>query len=356
MSDSTQKDTVRVLALNGGGVRGLFTISVLAEIERVLSDGDPDVSIGSYFDLIAGTSIGGILALGLADGRTARELEKSFRKQAPTIFPKNKFTPSFIHKKWKSLCALFGHRYDGCRINAAVESILGKDRTIRGLKRRVLIPTVNLTTGHPYYIKTCHNPRFTRDDQFNLVDVARATSAAPTYFSPHFIEAVNAYFVDGGLVANNPSYVAYHEVMTDLKDEFNNINSDNIKILNIGTLSSEFCVNPENIKSLIPGYIKLWGVGQNLIETVMTSNQLMHGYMAKRIMNLNSTSKSYFELDDAVPNEQAGIITLDNASDEALKVLSARGKQVGTYACSDSVLFETFFSTPAPAFVHPKDR
>ena len=269
---------------------------------------------------------------------------------------RHKFVPDTIRCTWKFIQTLFGHQYRGKRITKAVEEILGKDRTIRDLKRRVLVPSVNLTTGRPLFFKTCHNPRFSRDDQFNLVDVARATSAAPTYFEPHFIETIDAYFVDGGLVANNPSFVAFHEVLEDLQQEFPQTSAENIKILNVGTLSNEFCIHPKYIKSLIPGYFHLWGGGKRLVETVMTSNQLMHSYMARRSLNKDPNIRSYFELDESVPNEQASIISLDNASDEALKILSARGKHIGTTACADQNLMKTFFSSPAPAFIHPKDR
>ena len=84
---------IKILALNGGGVRGLFTISLLAELERVIEkrEGLVDVKIGDYFDLITGTSIGGILALGLASGKSARELQTTFEENAPKIFPKKRF-------------------------------------------------------------------------------------------------------------------------------------------------------------------------------------------------------------------------------------------------------------------------
>lgn len=84
---------VKVLALNGGGARGLYTISVLARLEEVIEDkfNIQNVKIGDYFDLITGTSIGGILALGLASGKSARELQAKFEQTAPLIFPKWRF-------------------------------------------------------------------------------------------------------------------------------------------------------------------------------------------------------------------------------------------------------------------------
>ncbi len=349
------KPRIRILSLNGGGVRGLYTISVLAEFERILADGDESYSIAEHFDLIAGTSIGGLLAIGLADGKTARELKTKVLEHATTIFPPRKsLFPKVLWDIWKGIRAILRNRYNGENIGKAVVDIVGSDRTIRDLQRRVLIPTVNITTGKPLFVKTCHNPRFTRDDRLKLVDVARATSAAPTYFEPHYIEELEAYFVDGGLVANNPSYVAYHEAITDLKEEFE-VNSDSqVYVLNIGTMASDFCINPERIHKMFSGYFRLWGLGSTLVETVMTGNQWMHRKMASRALS----DMNYVSLDDTVPDQQASIITLDNSRPEALKVLVARGIQQATESLANSQfdLKGKFFNGKADKFIHPKDK
>ncbi|TKG09940.1 CBASS cGAMP-activated phospholipase [Vibrio sp. F13] len=349
-----QQPKLRVLSLNGGGVRGLYTISVLAEFERILAKDDESYSIAEHFDLIAGTSIGGLIALGLADGKTARELESKVREHASTIFPPRRYLPKFLWNICKGCRAVLGNRYNGDNIGKAVVDIVGKERTVRDLQRRILIPTVNVSTGKPLFVKTCHNPRFTRDDRLRLVDVARATSAAPTYFEPHYIEELNAYFVDGGLVANNPSYVAYHEAVTDLKEEFDIESEGQIYVLNIGTMASEFCINPEQIKSWVPGYFRLWGLGSTLVETVMNGNQWMHHFMTARALS----AVNHVMLDDVVPDQQASIITLDNSRPEALNALAARGKQKATEAMADIGLNlrEKFFSEKAPKFVHPEDK
>lgn len=346
---------LRILSLNGGGVRGLYTISVLAEFEHILAKGDKSYSIADHFDLIAGTSIGGLLALGLADGKTARELQAKMWEHASTIFPaRKKFIPKCLWGFWKGCCAVFSNRYKGENISKAVKDIVGADRKIRDLRRRILIPTVNITTGKPLFVKTCHNQRFTRDDRLKLVDVARATSAAPTYFEPHYIDELNSYFADGGLVANNPSYVAYHEAVTDLKEEFEIESEKQIYILNVGTMASEFCINPERIASWFPGYFRLWGIGSALVETVMNGNQWMHQYMTARAL----PKGNYIVLDDVVPDQQASIITLDNSRKEALNVLAARGKQKATEFLADASLdlHGKFFHEKASRFVHPEDK
>ena len=98
LETTEQLDPIKVLALNGGGVRGLFTITLLAELESIIEKREKreNVKIGDYFDLITGTSIGGILALGLASGKSARELKQAFEDNAQHIFPLKRFK----QKKW----------------------------------------------------------------------------------------------------------------------------------------------------------------------------------------------------------------------------------------------------------------
>lgn len=356
--DDSQKQ-FKILSLNGGGVRGLFSITILAELERVMAErtNNPDLAIGSYFDMITGASIGGIIAIALADGQKARDLQIKFHTAAPAIFPRYSWIPDWLRGIHQFVKRLWCPLYNAAHLKKEVTGIIGDGKTVRMLKRRLLIPTINLSTGRPLYIKTCHNSRFTRDDQFNLIDVAMATSAAPTYFLPHYIENQSAYFADGGLLANNPSFVAYHEALNYLDDqEFLGLAPEDIKILNIGTLSNDFCINPNNITKFSPGYVGLWGGGKALIDTVMSSSQKMHGFMANKTLNHEGTPQRYFSLDETVPDQQAQLISLDNASTESLKALVAWGKSVATTATGDDNLFKTFFSMEAPAFIHPLDR
>ena len=349
---TSETNFLKILSLNGGGVRGLYTITVLAELERVLAEkhGRDDLSISEYFDMISGASIGGVIALALADGHRARDLEVEIKNLASKIFPQPRYFKNLIQNFKRA----FGSLYNGDRLYNEIENILGKDRKIRHLKRRVLIPTVNLTTGKPLFVKTCHNPSFNRDDAFSLSDVARATSAAPTYFPPHYIKNVSAYFADGGLLANNPTFVAYHEAMNYLDDEFKGLEPAQIKIMNVGTLSSEYCIDPQRIKSKIPGYFKLWKLGSALVEVVMSSNQQMHTFMANRA--LNSSGDNIFELDGSVPDQQAHLITLDNSSEDALNILVARGKDTATTWSGKPEFMKMFFGEVAPEFIHPSDR
>ncbi|MBR7781867.1 CBASS cGAMP-activated phospholipase [Undibacterium luofuense] len=343
---SEKNDCIKILSLNGGGARGLFTINVLAEIERIIEEttGQKEVKAGDYFDLITGTSIGGILALGLAAGKSARELEAVFRKQAPLIFP--------AQSSWlKKIRAAFSPRYSSQPLLNAVVSMIGADTAFNDLNRRVMIPAVNLSTGKPQFFKTPHNPQFNRDGRLKLVDAAMATSAAPTYFAPHYCADLDAYFADGGLVANNPSFIGLHEVFRDMGSDFPNASVSDVQILNIGTLGEEYTVSPAALGSTSNnGYLGLWGVGERLVLTTMTANQLLHKAMLLRELRSADALENYVYLDDTIPNEAASDITLDNASESSLRNLASRGKQLATDKFTKNLKLQSFFAHPAAPF------
>jgi len=337
---------VKILSLNGGGARGLFTINVLAEIERIIEQqtGQSNVKAGEYFDLITGTSIGGILALGLATGKSARELEAVFRVQAPLIFPHR----GSWRKKWR---AAFGAQYSSKPLFDAVASMVGTETTFGDLTRRVMIPAVNLSTGKPQFFKTPHNPMFNRDARLTLIDAAMATSAAPTYFAPHHCATLDAYFADGGLVANNPSFIGLHEVFRDMACDFPDATVAEVKILNIGTLGEEYTVSPAALESKYNnGYLGLWGFGERLVLTTMTANQQLHKAMLERELRTHNASDNYVYLDDIVPNEAASDITLDNASESSLRNLASRGKQLATNEYTKNLRLQAFFKQSAAPF------
>lgn len=349
---STENTEIRVLSLNGGGARGLFTISVLAEIERIIEEesGQDNIKVADYFDLITGTSIGGILALALASGKTARELESVFRQKAPEIFP----------QRWSVLTkirAAFLPRYNSQPLYDAVVSMIDKETTFNDLNRRVMIPAVNLSTGKPQFFKTPHNPDFNRDGRLTLVDAAMATSAAPTYFAPHYCEDLCAYFADGGLVANNPSFIGLHEVFRDMVTDFPNATVGDVKVLNVGTLGEEYTIAPAALGGKYnKGYFGLWGAGERLVLTTMTANQILHKAMLLRELSSHSALENYVFLDDTIPNEAASDITLDNASEASLRNLASRGKQLATVEYTKNSKLRGFFKSPAAPFEYSKSK
>ena len=159
----------RILCIDGGGIKGVFPVSLLAHIESALSL----KSVANYFDLIAGTSVGGIIALGLGLGLTAQRMTDFMIKQGPLIFPSSPFPTS-------TLRLLFGmERYKPKNLRRAVEEIFGT-MTLRDSRVRLLIPSFNATNGDIHIYKTAHHERLGMDYNLSAVEVAMATAAAPT--------------------------------------------------------------------------------------------------------------------------------------------------------------------------------
>lgn len=178
-----------VLALSGGGYRGLYTATILRQLEETL--GQP---LAQHFDLICGTSAGGLLALGVAAEIPAVELQAMFEKDGSRIFGTRDW--------WRRLT---GFAFKAKHSNAGLRDVLTEkfgSKLIGDLRHRVLIPAVNYSTGKGQFFKTPHHPSFELDHRLTLVDVGLATSAAPVYFP--IVRNARGAFVDGGLVGNAP--------------------------------------------------------------------------------------------------------------------------------------------------------
>ena len=192
----------RILSIDGGGIKGVFPVSFLATIESALGVD----SVSNYFDLVAGTSVGGIIALGLGLGMNARDLLEFFNKKASAIFPTG-FIPASTARFWFG-----GERYSPEPLRRALHETFG-DKTLGDSKVRLLIPSFDATSADIHVYKTRHNPRLRTDHALKAVDVAMATAAAPTYF-PGYDSQHSITLVDGGVWANNPVGLAVVEAVS----------------------------------------------------------------------------------------------------------------------------------------------
>ncbi|MBA2517867.1 MAG: patatin-like phospholipase family protein [Solirubrobacterales bacterium] len=203
---------MRILSIDGGGIRGLIPAVVLAEIER-----RTDKRIAELFDLIAGTSTGGILACALtAPGPrgagspryTAAELSGFYEEEGPHIFSRS------LLKRIVSLEGLVDERYEDDGLNRALTTYL-KDTRLRDAVTPILVAAYDLERRAAFFFRSGRAVSDAAHD-FSMVDVARATSAAPTYFEPIEIsDAAGARrypLVDGGVFAINPAMCAYADV------------------------------------------------------------------------------------------------------------------------------------------------
>jgi patatin-like phospholipase/acyl hydrolase len=282
----------QILCLTGGGYRGLFTVGILAKLEQ--EAGRP---IGECFDLIAGTSIGGIVAIGLAMGRSAAEIKKVMMERGEDIFPR-RWRPQYrwLRKLQTTVDHFRGPLRKSETLREVVASVVGEQTRIGDAKTRLLVPAVNMTDGKVQMFKTPHNENFVRDQHLKAVDVAMATSAAPLYFSLAQIE--NSLFADGGLFANAPDLCAIHEAV-----QFCDVDQGDIRLLSIGTTTSK-CALPTSIDPRMGQ--SAWLENERLTTTIFSAQQQLVDFMVG-----HQLGGHYIRLDAMPSAEQSVDIGLD---------------------------------------------
>lgn len=201
----------KILAIDGGGIRGVIPATVLMEIEKQTGK-----RIAELFDLIAGTSTGGILAVGLAkpgeDGRaryTAADMRELYLREGAAIFPK----PGFPQSVWSNAKRPFAETYASKGIEGVVRKYFGDSR-LRDSLCNLLVTSYEIHLRQPWFFRS-DRARQDPEYDFPLWEVARATSAAPTYLAPAQIQRGGLrpwMLIDGGVYANNPALCAYAEV------------------------------------------------------------------------------------------------------------------------------------------------
>lgn len=292
------KDVIKILSIDGGGIRGIIPAILLAEIEKVTGK-----KIHELFDFFAGTSTGGILTLLLnkPNPLPASDLIEIYDgSDGKTIFKKNCFTLlNYVFK---------GPKYDKKGIEAVLAAKLG-NTYLKDMLNPVLITS---------YETECRNATFfsnydSRYKDLYLKDVARATSAAPTYFEPLNIQSKGT-FIDGGVAANNPAMCAYVEVLKLLKRE--GIDPDSKKIivvsLGTGTATNSYCYNEMKHWTPID-----WIKGP-LISSFFDGNSNTVEYQLKQIIKPDC----YYRFQLQLPNEK-GSDALDNTDEKNLDKLSS---------------------------------
>lgn len=233
----------KILSIDGGGIRGVFPAMVLANLEAELkSKGVEKWQVYQNFDLICGTSTGGIMAIALALGIPAKEIYELYLNNARTIFGNKKgFLKRFkyaAHKRdqlEKLIREKFKNYHDG-------ED--GEDPRLKHCKTHVAIPIYDLMEGRPSVLKSKYHEAFVRDYHIPAYQAALATSAAPTYFDPYSgsyedLKGLEQSFqnkIDGGVFANNPALNGIIEA----KKAFN-LNLSDLSVLSIGTGHQKFC-------------------------------------------------------------------------------------------------------------------
>ena len=300
----------QALAITGGGFRGLFAAQVLQCMEEHI--GYP---IGRHFDLSCGTSIGGIVALAVAFEIPMKKVVDVFTDLGGSIFPAH-IPPK---SKWQIGCDLFNHRnrprYSSAPLRKAIASLIPDDAILGDALHPVAIPAVNVTEGRPQVFKTRHKLEWHRDWKLKAIDVALATSAAPTFFE--LAEVSGSLYSDGGLFANAPDLIALHEA-----EHYFGVPVDAVRILSIGTTTKSYSISFNAGREF---GIADWMQEARLFSVMISAQQqFVDQFMCHRLGN------RYLRLDKEPSQEQASDLGLDVATPVAIQTLKALATKATT--------------------------
>lgn len=321
----------RILCIDGGGILGTFPAACLSALER-----DLPKSIGRYFDLIAGTSTGGIIAIGLALGLRASELLDLYERRGPGIFAQGRGRlADAVTRKLRLVRWPFTHKFNPASLRGVLDEVFG-GRLIGEAKTRLLIPAWNPVERAVYVYKTAHHPRLRTDYRCLAVDAAMSTAAAPTYFPRHFArDAVG--LTDGGTWANNPIALAVVEAIGVLGWP-----SNKLHILSLGCLDEIYSVGKR---------VGIGTLGFKMVRLFMDGQS--HGAMgiAKLITGHGHERQAIHRIDRTVPLNHYRM-------DDARVIQDLKGLGHAAARQHFPALEPVFFRTLADAFVpaHPLDQ
>jgi patatin-like phospholipase/acyl hydrolase len=212
-------DRFQVLSLDGGGLRGLFVAAALAALEE-----DLQLQLVDHFDLIVGTSTGGVVALALGAGIPPAEILRFYQDHKDEIF-QNPFG-------LRAILAIVRAKYPSKRLERPLREVFGA-RLLGESRVPLVIPAYNIGDNAVYLFKTPHHDRLRRDHRVPMWQVAMATAAAPTFFPAFRLTKSRDRLVDGGVWANNPAMVGVAEAVSMFGAELSRI-----RVLSMGTLCS----------------------------------------------------------------------------------------------------------------------
>ncbi|CAD5963513.1 Patatin-like protein 2 [Planktothrix tepida] len=324
----------RILSLDGGGLRAIMSAEVLKYVEQKLQDftGNSDARIADYFDLIAGTSAGGILtALYLCPDAenplrprcSAQEVYDFFRYQSSQIFY------PFFNDSLQTVGGLFNEKYSYQKFNQVMGDFF-KDLKLSELLKPCLITSYEIERREAHFF-TQHDAKLNPKDDYLIRDVLRATSAAPTFFEVAQIHALNQEVytcIDGGVFANNPALCAYAEARHKFNQDSNLDNryetgptAKEMVILSLGT---------GEVKKKYPyAEAKDWGKLKwldPLFDIIMTGVAETVDYQMKQIFDTTGKPERYLRINTVLTDRKT--LPMDDPSEANLKAISQLGQQL----------------------------
>ena len=314
---------LRVLAIDGGGIRGVIPSIVLSELEKIAKR-----PVHELFDLIAGTSTGGLIALALTqrsqrtgEAWTAENLVKLYKDEGANIFK-----PRTRLARAGSLGSVMREKYAADGIEGVLERHFGEAMLSESLTA-VMVPAYDIEQRARYWFKS-RKAKADAEDDVRVRDAARATSAAPTYFAPAWVKRQRRHraLVDGGVFANNPAMAAYAEA----RDAYR---AEEVLIVSIGT--------GELTRPLTYSKARRWGLAkwaQPMLDVVFDGVSAETDHNLRKLLG----SDRYYRLQTVLYQASDD---MDDASEDNLHLLMVQAENL---AFQNKVLLRDLAERLAP--------
>lgn len=289
----------RILSLSGGGFLGLYTAAVLQGLEDRAG-----VPLARRFDLIAGTSIGGVLALALAYELPMARLVRLFASHGSEVFSSRALPSGAMSRLIDLTRSVLGPKYGGDALREALDAHLG-DRRLQDATHAAVVPAVDVASCTTKIFKTPHAEASRGDGALRAVDVALAACAAPAYFPSVRIDG--RLYADGGLFAVAPDQVALHEA-----EHFIGVAHGRVEMLSIGTATRHY--RPADGLREDAGAVGWLSDGRLVLTLISAQQQHVQAMVEDRL------GERYLRLDADWPAD-AGL-GIDVATPEAVRRLT----------------------------------
>ncbi len=301
----------RILALSGGGFLGLYTAAMLQGLEARAG-----VPLARRFDLIAGTSIGGVLALALAFELPMERLVGLFAEQGSEVFSSRALPQGAMSRLLDLTRSVLGPKYPGDALREALRVHFG-DQLLRDASHAVVVPAVDVESCTTKIFKTPHAEASQGDGELPVADVAMATCAAPAYFPS--VRVGTRLYADGGLFAVAPDQVALHEA-----EHFIGVAPERVEMLSIGTATRHY--RPADPLRDDAGAVAWLSDGRLILTLISAQQQHVQAMMEDRL------GDRYLRLDADWPVD-AGL-GIDVATPDAMRRLKELARR--TLAAADT--------------------
>ena len=321
------KKVFKILSIDGGGIKGLYSSTVIEHLESKYN-----CNMSDYFDMLCGTSTGGLIALALSLKIPATKLSELYADKGAEIFPNIPIINTIKQILW-------GGKYTEKNLRKNLHKIF-EDRKLGESNNLLCIPSYSLTDARPWVFKFDHKEgQLDRDNKAKYVDVALSTSAAPTYLPLCEIDYYDKkQFVDGGVWANNPTMVGLIEALRYFVGK--NKEYDSIQILSISSLSTTGG-KPIGLNR----YRSFARWRGDLFDVFSTGQSSFTEYFMDSIAEFNDVKVEYVRIpSEKIASAQEKLVKMDKTTSKAINFIRGKGNDQGE-VCKKKADVEKFFTS-----------